>query len=143
MILGPYSTWDFYPQYLNRDEVNNPLIVIREFFSADWPAGHLKALKTWRNFVTEDRHYTDHQQNPASLLYTYLLHAQLIEASFLLMQSNQKRKQPVRIAADQESLLATDQDNQLSNEQSSWLHFPQGLSRAEMLDPYIILEASL
>lgn len=141
MSHGPYSTWDFYPQYLNRDEVNNPLIVIREFFSADWPAGHLKALKAWRSFVTEDRHYTDHQQNPASLLYTYLLHVQLIEASFLLVQSNQKRKQPVCVAADQESSLAVDQDNQLSNEQSSWLHFPQGLSRQELLDPYLILES--
>lgn len=133
MDLGPYSTWDFYPQYLNRDEVNNPLIVIQEFFSADGLPGHLEALKIWRTFVTEDRHYTDRQNNPANLLYTYVLNLQLVEAGFLLMQSNQQ-KEP-------NNHVTVGHDSQLSQEQSSWPNFPQGLKHEELLAPYLVLES--
>ncbi|WP_419802157.1 HEPN domain-containing protein [Mucilaginibacter sp.] len=133
MNLRHYSTWDFYPQYLNRDEVNNPLTVIVEFFSADWLPGHLEALKTWRTFVTEDRHYTDRQNNPANLLYTYMLHVQLVEACFLLMQSSGGRKK--------DNPREAEQDKQLLQEKSTWLHFPKGLSHEELLDPYLVLES--
>lgn len=133
MNLGPYSTWDFYPQYLKSEKVNNPLIVIAEFFSADWLPGHLGALKTWRAFVTEDRHYIDRQNNPANLLYTYMLQVQLVEACFLLMQSREGR--------EKDNQRISEQDKQLLQEKSTWLHFPEGLSKEELLDPYLVLES--
>lgn len=141
MNTGRYSNWDFYPQYLNRDEVNNPLIVIAEFFSADWLSDHIEALKTWRTFVTEDRHYTDRQHNPANLLYTYMLHIQLVEACFLLVQSRQQMEPANDVIIELANNVILEQDNQLSHERSSWLHFPQGLSREELLDPYLVLES--
>jgi hypothetical protein len=67
MEANQFNTQNFYPKYLDQDEVDNPLFVIRDFYSADWLAGHLEELLKWRKYVIEEGYYKDDTDNPASL----------------------------------------------------------------------------
>eukprot|EP01039_Chlorochromonas_danica_P019761 gene19761-23985_t len=62
-------TQDFQIKYLDEEEINDPFLVFRDFFSADWLYGHLELLFEWRKCVIEDGYYTGRDDNPATLLY--------------------------------------------------------------------------
>lgn len=82
-----YNQWDFYPIHLKPNEINDPTLVIKDFFADDSLAGHLERLKEWRYFVLKEDYYRDAKGSPAGLLYFYKLNIRLIEAVHLLKET--------------------------------------------------------
>jgi HEPN domain-containing protein len=131
METSQFNKQNFYPKHLDEDEINDPLIVIRDFFSADWLPGHLGGLQEWRKYVIEEGYYKDHTKSPASLLYTYRLNVQLVEAVYLLS----KTKRAIKLAQS----VNINFDEQLQQEEKEWLHYPVYLSSVELINPYLAI----
>ncbi|TSD63866.1 HEPN domain-containing protein [Inquilinus sp. KBS0705] len=121
----------FYPRYLNEEEVNDPLTVISDFFSADWLPGHLERLVEWRKYVIEEGYFKNHNDSPASLLYTHQLNARLLEAVYILSQT----KKAVSLA----NAIHINFHEQLQEEERAWLHYPIYLSSLECFNPYLAI----
>jgi HEPN domain-containing protein len=128
MEVKPINTQNFYPKYLDQNEIEDPLLVIRDFFSADWLAGHLDELFKWRKHVIEEGYYKDSTDNPASLLYTHRMNAKLVEAIYLISQTKRAKK-----LAKQ---LLINIDGQLEQEEKEWIDYPKYLSSLECINPY-------
>jgi HEPN domain-containing protein len=127
MYSGKYVPWDHFPKTLHFSEVQNPLQVIINFFSTDWPDGHRKQLKEWRRFVINDKSYNHKQEGPGMLLFIYDENLKMLEAMFLLLldyQDNWSRSERIT-------------DKQLREEQEQWVYFPDNLSKNELIDPYL------
>lgn len=107
------------------------MIVIRDFFSADWLPGHLEGLLEWRKYVIEEGYYKDNTDSPASLLYTHRLNAQLVEAIYLLSQTKKAKKLT--------KCVFINFDEQLAREEKEWIHYPVYLSSVELLNPYLAI----
>ncbi|TWR31506.1 HEPN domain-containing protein [Mucilaginibacter pallidiroseus] len=132
MDLKQYDVQNFYPKYLDQDEVNEPLKVISDFFSADWLPGHLESLLEWRKHVIEEGYYTDeHKKSPAGLLFTHQLNARLVEAVYLISRT----KRALKLA----NAVHINFDLQLQQEEQDWLHYPVHLSSAERINPYLAI----
>jgi HEPN domain-containing protein len=131
METSQFNTQNFYPKDLDQDEINNPLLVIRDFFSADWLPGHLEGLAEWRKHVIEEGYYTDHTNSPASLLYIYKLNVKLVEAIYLLSET----KRAIKLAQS----VNINFDEQLQQEDKEWLHYPVYLSSVELINPYLVI----
>ncbi|MBD1384602.1 HEPN domain-containing protein [Mucilaginibacter rigui] len=132
MDLKQYDVQNFYPRYLDQDEVNDPLKVISDFFSADWLPGHLESLLEWRKYVIEEIYYTDeHKKSPAGLLFTHQLNARLVEAVYLISRTRRALK-----LAD---AIHINFDVQLKQEEQEWLHYPIYLSSVERINPYLAI----
>jgi hypothetical protein len=65
MYNGTYAPWEHYPKNLRHYEVENPMSVVVDFFSADSVKGHGKRLKEWRYYVVNDEHYDEKDTAPA------------------------------------------------------------------------------
>ena len=76
------------PINLSQTQITNPLSVFDDFFSDDSLSGHLQRLKDWRSFVLKDDYYRDMKGAPAGLLYFHKLNICLIEAAFLIKDTN-------------------------------------------------------
>jgi HEPN domain-containing protein len=132
MDLKQYDVQNFYPRYLDQDEVNEPLKVISDFFSADWLPGHLESLLEWRKYVIEEGYYMDeHKKSPAGLLFTHQLNARLIEAVYLISRT----KSALKLA----DAIHINFDVQLKQEEQEWLHYPVHLSSVERINPYFAI----
>lgn len=83
-----YNEWDFFALSLKPIEVDNPLLVIKDFFSDDSLAGHLERLKEWRDFVLKEDYYRGMKGSPAGLLHFYKLNIRLVEATHLLKEGS-------------------------------------------------------
>ncbi|WP_457129257.1 HEPN domain-containing protein [Mucilaginibacter sp. HD30] len=125
------DTQNFYPKYLDQDEINDPLTVIRDFFHSDWLPGHQEALLEWRKCVIQEGYYKGDRDNPASLLYTHQLNARLVEAVYVLSQTKKTKK-----IAD---AIHINFDEQLQQEEREWLHYPVYLSSVERINPYLAI----
>jgi hypothetical protein len=132
MDLKQYDVQNFYPKYLDQDEVNEPLKVIIDFFSADWLPGHLESLFEWRKHVIEEGYYTDeHKKSPVGLLFTHQLNARLVEAAYLISRT----KRALKLA----DTIHIHFDVQLKQEEQEWLHYPVYLSSFERINPYFAI----
>lgn len=132
MDLKQYDVQNFHPKYLDQDEVNEPLKVISDFFSADWLPGHLDSLFEWRKYVIEEGYYTDeHKKSPAGLLFTHQLNARLVEAVYLISRT----KRAMKLAG----AIYINFDVQLRQEEQEWLHYPIYLSSIERINPYFAI----
>ncbi|UEG55029.1 HEPN domain-containing protein [Mucilaginibacter daejeonensis] len=132
MDLKQYDVQNFYPKHLDQDEVNEPLKVISDFFSADWLPGHLESLLEWRKYVIEEGYYTDkHKKSPAGLLFTHQLNAKLVEAVYLVSHT----KRALKLA----DAIHINFDQQLHQEEQEWLHYPVHLSSVERINPYFAI----
>jgi hypothetical protein len=116
METSQFNTQTFYPKFLDQAEINDPLTVIRDFFSADWLPGHLEGLLEWRKYVIEEGYYKDNTNSPASLLYTHRLNVQLVEAMYLLS----KTKRAITLTKS----VHINFDEQLQQEEKEWVHYP-------------------
>ena len=123
-----FNTPSFYPKYLDQDEIENPLLVIRDFYSADWLDGHLEELFKWRKYVIEEGYYKDDTDNPASLLYTHRLNVKLVEAMYLINQTKTAKKLAKQVLINF--------DDQLEQEEKDWIDYPVHLSSVERINPY-------
>lgn len=125
------NTQDFQIKYLDDEEINDPLLVFRDFFSADWLYGHLEMLVEWRKYVIEDGYYTGRDDNPATLLYVHKLTVRLIEAAYLISKS----KRGISLAGT----VYIDMQEQLNQERKEWLESPTYLSKVEQINPYLTI----
>jgi HEPN domain-containing protein len=129
MDLKQYDTENFHPRYLDQDQINDPLKVISDFFSADWLPGHLEKLLEWRKYVIEEGYYKDDQKkSPAGLLYTHELNARLVEAVYLISRT----KRALKLTG----VVHINFERQLQEEEQNWLHYPIYLSPVEKINPY-------
>ncbi|MDN3551263.1 hypothetical protein [Mucilaginibacter aquaedulcis] len=132
MDLKQYDVQNFYPKHLDPDEIDEPLNVISDFFSADWLPGHLESLLEWRKHVIEEGYYTDEpKKSPAGLLFTHQLNAKLVEAVYLISRTKRASK-----LAD---AININFDQQLQQEEQEWLHYPVHLSSVERINPYLAI----
>jgi HEPN domain-containing protein len=131
MYGGPYAPWDHYPKTLRFDEVQNPMKVIIDFFSAAWPDGQRKDLRTWRHYVVSDEVYRDDKFGPSTLIFIYSLNVRLIEAMYLLQFARRVRW------SEPEELT----NEQLAEERESLQFFPDNLSDQELRNPKLVIES--
>ncbi len=85
MYNGTYAPWEHYPKTLRHYEVENPMSVVVDFFSADSVKGHSRRLKEWRYYVVNDEHYDEKRHGPGTLLFIYDLNLRILEAMYLLL----------------------------------------------------------
>ncbi|MDP9081317.1 MAG: HEPN domain-containing protein [Bacteroidota bacterium] len=126
MYNGTYAPWEHYPKTLRYYEVENPMSVVVDFFSADSVKGHGRRLKQWRYYVVNDEHYDDKRHGPGTLLFIYDLNLKILEAMYLLLLNyknfSYQRKQLT--------------EEQLEEEKEQWEYYPKNLSLKEQLEPY-------
>jgi len=85
MNNAPYAPWEHYPKNLRHYEVENPMSVVVDFFSADSVNGHGRRLKEWRYYVVNDEHYDEKRHGPGTLLFIYDLNLRILKAMYLLL----------------------------------------------------------
>jgi HEPN domain-containing protein len=126
MYNGTYAPWEHYPKNLRHYEVENPMSVVVDFFSADSVKGHGKRLKEWRYYVVNDEHYDEKRHGPGTLLFIYDLNLRILEAMYLLLVNyknfSYQRKQLT--------------EEQLEEEKEQWEYYPKNLTLKEQLEPY-------
>ncbi|WP_162276877.1 HEPN domain-containing protein [Mucilaginibacter pedocola] len=118
----------FQPKHLVAEEIADPILVIRDFFSQDWLQGHLESLARWRKYVIGEGYYQDKADGPAGLLFIYKLNVRLVEAMYMLSRS----ERAIKAAGS----IRINFDRQLQQEREDWLHYPTYLSQEECIDPY-------
>jgi HEPN domain-containing protein len=82
------NQWVNYPINLSMIEIENPFIVIDDFFSADDLNGHLEYLKKWRDRVIGPGYFVDLKGSPSGLLWRHELNIRLIESVAQLLNSS-------------------------------------------------------
>ncbi|TSD64473.1 HEPN domain-containing protein [Inquilinus sp. KBS0705] len=126
MYNGSYAPWEHYPKNLRHYEVENPMSVVVDFFSADSVKGHGRRLKEWRYYVVNDEHYDEKRHGPGTLLFIYDLNLKILEAMYLLLLNyknfSYQRKQLT--------------EEQLEEEKELWEYYPKNLSLKEQFEPY-------
>jgi HEPN domain-containing protein len=126
MYNGTYAPWEHYPKTLRHYEVENPMSVVVDFFSADSVKGHGRRLKEWRYYVVNDEHYDEKRHGPGTLLFIYDLNLRILEAMYLLLLNyknfSYQRKQLT--------------EEQLEEEREQWEYYPKNLSLKEQIEPY-------
>jgi HEPN domain-containing protein len=123
------GTAEFYLRYITPQEYNNPLLVLRDFFSSDWLPGHLENLQRWRKYVIEETYYKDKANGPVSLLFTQKLTIRLIEAMYVLNLSKVSQRSLLEIHLNF--------NVKLQLEQSQWIDYPTHLTEEELINPYL------
>jgi HEPN domain-containing protein len=126
MYNGTYAPWEHYPKTLRHYEVENPMSVVVDFFSADSVKGHGRRLKEWRYYVVNDEHYNEKRHGPGTLLFIYDLNLRILEAMYLLLLNYKN------FSYQREQLT----EEQLEEEKEQWEYYPKNLSLKEQLEPY-------
>jgi HEPN domain-containing protein len=126
MNNAPYAPWEHYPKTLCHYEIENPLSVVVDFFSADSVKGHGRRLKEWRYYVVNDEHYDEKRHGPGTLLFIYDLNLRILEAMYLLLVNHK------RFSYHQDRVT----EEQLEEEKEQWEYYPKNLSLKEQLEPY-------
>ncbi|MGY4540011.1 HEPN domain-containing protein [Mucilaginibacter sp. UYNi724] len=130
MNNAPYAPWEHYPKTLRHYEIENPMSVVVDFFSADSVKGHGKRLKEWRYYVVNDEHYDEDRHGPGTLLFVYDLNLKILEAMYLLL-IDYKRYSFRQDKVTQEQIL---------EEKELWEYYPANLSLKEQLEPYKVIK---
>jgi HEPN domain-containing protein len=125
MDFRTFAPWEHYPKTLSQKEIENPLMVVEDFFSSDSLEGHAKRLKEWRYFVINNKVYTNDRHGPGTLLYLYDLNLKILEAIYLLLMRDQNTFGNEKVP-----------EEQLGQEKEEWRYFPKNLSAKELLYPY-------
>ena len=127
MFNAEFNDRGLYPVHLKLFEVNNPLLVLKDFFTYDWLPGHLERLKAWRTYILADDYYKGTKNSPAELLYFYKLNIRLVEAMHVYKQKG----------LPPEALSTVPR---LEQEKNTWRDFPANLSQIEMLNPMLVIQ---
>jgi len=122
----PYAPWEHYPKTLRYFEIENPISVIVDFFSADSVIGHGRILKQWRYYVINSKHYDDKRHGPGTILFIYDFNMRLLEAMYLLLMNYKKFSYRCTIVSEE----------QLVEEREKWEYFPKNLALKDQINPY-------
>jgi hypothetical protein len=129
MYFEEIAPWENYPKNLNFKEIQNPLLVLDEFFG-DWMETHIEQLSKWRKYVLSGKVYRDKRQGPGSLVFTSVQNLRLLEACYLLLYSyHYTYGKQNRVTAQT-----------LETGREQWAYFPNNLSEVELLNPYKVLK---
>jgi HEPN domain-containing protein len=82
------NQWVNCPLNLSTREIEDPLIVIDDFFSADDLSGHIDYLEKWRDRVIGPGYYIDLKGSPSGVIWRHELNIRLIESVALLLESS-------------------------------------------------------
>lgn len=130
MYCGNYAPWEHYPKTLRHSEIQNPLSVIADFFSAGSVKNHRRDLKEWRDCVIDDKYFNDKRHGPGTLLFICELNLKLLEAAYLQFLNYKENSWS----------HATLEESQLAEEKETWDYFPNDLTTEELLNPYIAIK---
>src|ERR1700754_2032998 len=130
MRLGYHAPWEYYPKNLYFEEVQNPYVVLNEFFGS-WPDSHKRELKQWKKVAVGNTYFKGKPHGPAELLFTWEQVIRLIEACYLLWITR-------KISNLQKEDLITRE--LLEKAKEKWIYFPDDLSEQELLNPYLVLK---
>ena len=130
MYLGNYAPWDHYPKTLTQEEIRNPLIVLTDFFSANRLTGHGIALKNWRDHVVSDEFFNDEKDGPGALLFFYDLNLKLLESTYLLLLEYRENRWRIKEFPEEQLIV----------EKQTWEYFPDNLTTAQLLYPFLAVE---
>jgi HEPN domain-containing protein len=115
---------------LSTSEIERPLEVIYDFFSADDLAGHFEDLKKWRDRVIDAGYYTDLKGSPSGLIMRHQLTVRLVECASVLLRL---------LATEKLASLQANYDK-LENEKEFAL-LKNILNETEIKNPYLILKS--
>lgn len=130
MYCGKYAPWEHYPKTLRYSEIQNPLCVIADFFSAGGVIDHRRDLKEWRDRVIDEKYFNGKRHGPGTLLFTCELNLKLLEAAYLLLLDYKE-------TSWQRNKLEA---GQLAEEKETWIYFPNNLSEEELLNSYLAIK---
>lgn len=130
MYDGSNVLWDEYPKLLSFQQIQNPMSVIREFYSGTWPKENLKNIKEWRYYVVNFKQYKN-EHGASVLLFTSEEILSLLEACYLLSLVYSDR-------TIRHKRQLTDKD--VETARIEWTYFPKNLSKDEFKNPYKVLE---
>jgi len=130
MYDGRYAPWEHYPKTLRQSEIQDPLSVVKDFFSAGDVEDHHNDLTEWRDCVISDRYYKDKRHGPGNLLFTYDLTLKILEAAYLLLL----------VYRDNFWKRGKLKEEQLAKEKAQWAYFPINLATDELLNPYLVIK---
>lgn len=132
MYYGSNVLWDEYPKTLSFQQIQNPLSVIREFYSGTWPKENLKNIKEWRYYVVNFKQYKN-EHGASVLLFTSEEIISLLEACYLLslVYSDRTIRHKRQLT-----------DKELETAKIEWTYFPRNLSKEEFKNPYKVFEKS-
>jgi hypothetical protein len=130
MYDGSNVIWDEYPKLLSFQQIQDPLSVIREFYSGTWLKENLKNIKEWRYYVVNAKQYKN-EHGASVLLFTSEELMSLLEACYLLsMVYSDRTIRHKRQLTDKE----------VDTARIEWKYFPENLSKEEFKNPYKVLE---
>jgi HEPN domain-containing protein len=130
MYCDKYAPWDHYPKTLKLAELQNPMNVIIDFFSADGLTGHCERLKDWRDYVIADHYFNHKSSGPGFLVIICEQNQQLLEAMFLLLLQHENDYRSPKIVSQE----------QIDLEKERWCFFPDNLTDDEMRQPYLAIK---
>ncbi len=111
---------DNQPTQLTLHEVENPLLVLSDFFNDDWLPEQMAQLERWRNFILIEEFYVDQKGNPGGLLSFYELSVRLVEAMWVL----HVREGGIEVVGT----------SIVENEKATWRDYPVNLTDSELSD---------
>jgi len=124
MYYDKTTPWERLPKYLHFDELQDPVLVIHDFFSSGELKDHRKDLKKWLFYVVNEQCYVDKRHGAGSLIFVYDLNLKLIEALFLLSDVYSGKQGKGTMSAEV-----------LEQAKQQGITFPKNLSRKELLSP--------
>ncbi len=127
------NEWDNSPINLSPEEIENPLLVLDDFFSSDWLPGKYEDLLRWRKFILADESFVDQNGHVSSILFSYKLNVKLVDACYLILEGFKSSKSVFGAAVAKNI-------EQISYERESWRDFPNLLAEELVTNPFIILE---
>lgn len=123
------NKWANCPLNLSTSEIENPFIVIYDFFSADDLKGHADALKKWRDRVIGTGYYTDLKGSPSGLVMRRGLNIRLVESASLLFSTSNLKNLVGPLNLD-------------ANENKQEIDFIRTqLNETETCNPYLVLNS--
>jgi hypothetical protein len=124
---GKIAPWEQYPKILRFEDVQNPLLVIQDFFATTGPKEHRRKFKEWRQYVNSRDYYNDHSCGPGALLLIHDNNIGFMEALHLLLWEVKNNNSLGWSSVTEE---------RLGRERHEWSYFPSNLTYKELIDPY-------
>ena len=123
--------YQHYPLHLQQHEVNDPMLVLTDFFLSDRLPGHSYKLKKWRDHVIGENYFIGKHANPGDLLMIYRDVVRLIEAAFLL---NKLGEDFDHVQLDQANF-----EESIAAERNEWECHARHLNRKQLASPIRVI----
>jgi len=133
----PLSSYTFYPHCLDREEIENPFIVLFNFFVMVHLPEALREIDVWMDTISKG--LNERRHGASYLLTLYEAINKLIHAAFLIRQMDDDRP------ANLFGILKPDNNHvpetkyyAAEGSKDTWSLFPRSLSKEQFINPYLV-----